>query len=79
MMERAVKRGLTRRRLEAVKTVGLDEKSFGAGQSDVSVLTDLQERRILEVTPGNDAASACASGKLCRASSGSNSRPPPWI
>jgi len=58
-MERAVERGLARRKIEELKMVGLDEKSFRAGQSYVSVMTDLQERRVLEVTPGNDTASGC--------------------
>lgn len=52
-----MERGLARRRIEELKTVGLDEKSFGAGQSYVSVMSDLQARRVLEVTPGNDTAS----------------------
>jgi transposase len=58
-MDRAVARGLARRRLEGLKVVGLDEKSFGAGQSYISVMTDLSARRVLEVTPGNDTASGC--------------------
>jgi transposase len=56
-MERAVERGLARRKIDQLKTVGLDEKSFGAGQDYVSVLTDLQEPRVLEVVPGNDTQS----------------------
>jgi len=49
IMQRAVQRGLKRRSLEAVRHVGLDEKSFGKGQSYVSVLTDLDGSRVLEV------------------------------
>jgi transposase len=56
-MERAVERGLTRRKIEALKTVGLDEKSFGAGQNYVSVLTDLKGARVLEVVMGNETES----------------------
>ncbi len=48
-MQRAVERGLTRRSLEAVRHVGLDKKSFGKGHSYVSVLTDLDGSRVLEV------------------------------
>jgi transposase len=58
-MERAVERGLTRRKIEALKTVGLDEKSFGAGQNYVSVLTDLKGARVLEVVLGNETESGC--------------------
>jgi transposase len=50
IMERAVKRGLARRQLEALRYVGLDEKSFGHGQSYISLLCDLESSRVLEVT-----------------------------
>jgi transposase len=56
-MERAVERGLARRKIDEVKTVGLDEKSFGAGQDYVSIMTDLKGARVLEVVAGNDTAS----------------------
>jgi transposase len=56
-MERAVERGLARRKVEEVRVVGLDEKSFGMGQDYVSVMTDLREARVLEVVPGNDTQS----------------------
>jgi transposase len=49
IMERAVKRGLQRRSLEEVRHVGMDEKSFGRGQDYVSVMTDLDGSRVLEV------------------------------
>jgi transposase len=49
IMERAVRRGLQRRELEQLRYVGIDEKNFLAGQSYVSVLTDLEGRRVLEV------------------------------
>lgn len=57
IMERAVGRGLARRSHEGIKRVGLDEKSFGRGQDYISVLSDLEKSRVLEVTPGNDTAS----------------------
>ena len=53
-------RGLLRRRTDQVKVVGLDEKSFGAGQDYVSIMTDLREGRVLEVVAGNDTESGCA-------------------
>ena len=51
IMQRGVERGLQRRSLEDVRHVGLDEKSFGQGHSYVSVLTDLDGSRVLEVAP----------------------------
>ena len=60
IMERAVQRGLEARQLEGLRRVGLDEKSFGLGQDYVSVLSDLDQSRILEVVPGNDKRSGCA-------------------
>lgn len=49
ILERAVRRGLSRRNLEAIRYVGLDEKSFGRGHSYISLLTDLEGSRVLEV------------------------------
>ena len=37
--------------------MGLDEKSFGRGQDYISVLSDLEGSRVLEVTAGNDTES----------------------
>lgn len=51
IMERAVGRGLQRRSLEKVRHVGIDEKSFGKGHDYVSVMTDIDGSRVLEVTP----------------------------
>lgn len=51
VMQRAVSRGLQRRELEQVETVGLDEKSFGKGQSYVTMCVDLNAGRVLEVIP----------------------------
>ena len=50
-MERAVTRGVARRSLEGLRYAGLDEKSFGKGHDYVSVLHDLEGRRVLEVVP----------------------------
>lgn len=49
IMRRAVKRGLERRQLEGLKHLGMDEKSFKHGHSYVSLLTDLEESRVLDV------------------------------
>lgn len=57
-MQRAGDRGIERRSLEELKHVGLDEKSFAKGQSSVSVMTDLDGGRVLEVMEGRDADAA---------------------
>lgn len=54
-----MERGLLRRHVEELRLVGLDEKSFGAGQDYVSVMTDLAQAKVLEVVPGNDKESGC--------------------
>jgi transposase len=51
IMERAVSRGRTRRSLEGLTYVGLDEKSFGKGHDYVSVLHDIASKRVLDVVP----------------------------
>jgi transposase len=48
-MRRAVERGLERRQLEALKHLGMDEKSFGRGQSYITLLSDLDESRVIDV------------------------------
>ena len=58
IMARAVARGLARRSTEAVTQIGLDEKSFRRGQDYVSLMTDLKERRVLEVVEGRSTADA---------------------
>ena len=55
-MKRAVARGLERRQLDQLKYLGLDEKSFKRGQSYISLLTDLEESRVLEVVAERTAA-----------------------
>lgn len=58
IQELAVERGLLRRKLDSVKRVGVDEKSFRRGQSYVSLMTDIDKGRVLEVVPGRDHRSA---------------------
>ena len=58
IMQRAVERGLERRRLDEVEHVGMDEKSFGKGHDYISVLTDMDAGRVLDVQPGRDQDSA---------------------
>lgn len=58
IMTRAVERGVAVRDLEEIKHVGLDEKSFGQGQDYVSIMTDIDGQRVLEVVPGRDEQAA---------------------
>lgn len=58
IMERAVERGLARRAADPVPHVGMDEKSFGKGHDYISILTDIDGRRVLEVTPERTGAAA---------------------
>ena len=58
IMARAVTRGLARRSTEEVTQIGLDEKSFRRGQDYVSLMTDLKNRRVLEVVEGRSTADA---------------------
>ena len=44
IVRRAVARGLSRREFTTLSHLGIDEKSFGAGQSYISLLTDLCEQ-----------------------------------
>jgi transposase len=56
--KRAVERGLNRRTLDEIEHLGIDEKSFGRKERFVTVLSDLDGGRVLEVAPSksNDAA-----------------------
>ena len=58
IMKFAVEKGLERRSLKELRLLGLDEKSFLRGQSYISVCTDLEGRRVLEVSPGRTAEEA---------------------
>jgi len=58
IMRRAVERGLGRRQLEGLKHLGMDEKSFGRGQSYITLLTDLEESRVLDVVEERTAEAA---------------------
>ena len=49
IQERAVKRGLARRKEETVEYVGIDEKSFLKGHRYASLMTDLARGRVLDV------------------------------
>lgn len=51
IMQRAVERGMTRRTCEQVEHVGVDEKSFGKGHDYITLMTDLDGHRVLDVAP----------------------------
>jgi transposase len=59
IMRRAVERGLLVRDLESIRYVGIDEKSFRRGQSYITLMTDVQGHRVLEVQPERDTKAAC--------------------
>jgi transposase len=58
IIERAVQRGLKRRDTDSVEHVGIDEKSFRRGQDYISLMTDLDGSRVLEVSEGRDETAA---------------------
>jgi len=58
IMKRAVQRGMSRRNTNTMEHIGIDEKSFGKGHDYVSVLTDLDQGRVLELVPGRTQESA---------------------
>ncbi len=58
IQEQAVNRGLSRRANDKINHLGLDEKSFLAGHSYASVLTDLDQGRVLEVVAERTEAAA---------------------
>jgi transposase len=58
IMDRAVERGLAKRETEKVEHVGMDEKSFRRRHNYVTVLTDLDGSRVLEVAEGRDKKAA---------------------
>lgn len=56
--ERAVARGLARRKEEEITYVGIDEKSFLKGHRYASLMTDLEKGRVLEVVEDRTKESA---------------------
>jgi transposase len=60
MRARAVRRGLASREIEGGDYLGLDEKSFGRRERFVTVLTDLTNERVLEVTASKSTVAAMA-------------------
>ncbi|MGH9577248.1 MAG: ISL3 family transposase, partial [Terriglobales bacterium] len=58
IMRRAVERGRERRQLEGLKPLGMAEKSFKRGQSYITLLTDLDQSRVLDVVAERTVAAA---------------------
>lgn len=51
IMERAVQRGLERRKAEVVSQIGIDEKAFRKGHNYLTLVNDLVRHRVLYVAP----------------------------
>lgn len=49
IMQRAVERGMIRRKDEIIPFVGIDEKSFGKGHDYITAIHDLESGRVIEV------------------------------
>jgi len=54
IMSRAVDRGLSRRKNELIPSIGMDEKSFLSGHSYVTVMTDNEGKRVIDVAENRD-------------------------
>jgi transposase len=57
VMQRAVRRGLSRRKLEAVNRIGVDETSFQKRHEYVTVVSDIERGRLLHVADDRKATS----------------------
>ena len=57
IMNRAVKRGLSRRKAEAVAKLGIDEKAFSKGHKYFTLVNDLERGRVLYVAEDRTRAS----------------------
>jgi len=57
IMERAVARGLKRREAEAIPRIGVDEKAFRKGHKYATLVTDLDQSRVLYVAEDRKQAS----------------------
>lgn len=52
IMERAVKRGLLRRKLDDVRVFSLDEKSVSNGHNYITIMSDPIDQRVLDIIEG---------------------------
>ncbi len=60
IMTRAVERGVSRREASPIEYIGIDEKSFLRGQNYITLITDIEGKRVLDVRAGADKATAKA-------------------
>lgn len=60
IMQRAVDRGMARRKSEPVPYAGIDEKAFRKGHVYASVLNDLEGKRVLDMVEGRKEENAIA-------------------
>lgn len=58
LRDRAVARGLSRRSVEDIEYLGIDEKSFGRKERFITVLVDINGERVLEVAPSKSSTAA---------------------
>jgi transposase len=58
IMDRAIQRGVDRRERKPILRVGIDEKSFRRGHGYASIMTDLDQSRVLEVVENRDGEAA---------------------
>ncbi|MDI7191595.1 ISL3 family transposase [Leptospira santarosai] len=58
IQKKAVERGLSRRKDERIKYLGIDEKSFRKGRKYITVLNDLQRQTVIEVKEGKSKEAA---------------------
>lgn len=54
IMRKAVERGMRRRKEEPIQYVGVDEKNFGKGHDFVTVMSDLDRGRVIDVAETNE-------------------------
>ncbi len=60
ILTKAVQRGKARKIGTAMPRIGIDEKAFRKGQSDVTLIYDLDKRTVEAISDGNDTESGNA-------------------
>jgi len=58
IQQKAVERGMRRRKNKHIKYLGIDEKSFRKGRNFVTVLNDLENQKVLDVAQGKSMETA---------------------
>lgn len=54
IMFKAVERGMSRRKIEPIQYIGIDEKNFGRGRDYVTIMSDLDRGRVIDVAETNE-------------------------